>query len=574
MRQLDITQYYREEDRGNWSFAVQRVWEDPQNCHDCILHFPQNTYHFYPEGCLSGEYYPCNNDGSVKEIVFWLNGVTDVTIEGDGSTFLFHGLLSPFILDRCRGITIRNLDCDTGRPFFTQGTIVASGSDFVELQIDKEEFPYRVEGRNLIIEGDCWEHDLGDAWVLMQEFNSHTRGPQPGGHTAMARIGEGAFCTDNLPAQLWTLSASEGENGTVRLQGNLSYTMTEGNTLVFTHEKRYHSFAYVKDCAHICIENVAVHHAQSMGIIAQCTDTLTVKNCRYEVPQNSKRLISINADGVHCVNCSGLVHIADCVMDGMMDDGINVHGIYSLLDEIGKDGQIHLKHIHFQQFGVNVYFPGDEITFLDAATMQEVGTAIVEESHLEGIEYISLKLKTPVGVSLEKGMVTENRRRMPEVLIEGCAIGRNRPRGILMNTPKHAVIRNNRFYNSSSGVQLKGGPNFWGESGSTRDVQILNNRFEDCSYLDCAALVHIDQVHKHKEHGIPYHFNVVIRGNTFRTFCPKLVYARLVKGLTVEDNEFIKTDTYDDRGNTSQMILYDTTDVKTDIPREYIEILP
>ena len=312
-----------------------------------------------------------------------------------------------------------------------------------------------------------------------------------------------------------------------------------------------------------------MHHTQAMGIIAQCTKNLTVHGCCYEVAEDSHRYISLNADGVHCVNCTGLVHISDCLMDGMMDDGINVHGLYSLVDTVGENGAVRLKHIHFQQFGVQVYFPGDEIRFLNAATMQEVGTATVRQATMKDKQYLDLILDIPEELHIESGMVTENPKRMPDVLIEQNRIGRNRPRGVLMNSGKNVLIRNNVFYNSSSGIQIKGGPLFWGESGATNGVNILDNLFEDCCYLDCDATIRVDQVHSDRTHGVPYHYNLTVCNNVFKQFCNCMVYARLLKELTVVNNTFSKTNTYDDHGIKPHIILHDTSDVHTDISEEY-----
>ena len=571
MKILNVHDFHRPADGVNWTPAVRRALAHAATCADgATLTFPTATYHFYEEGCAREVYYPCNNDGGEKAIVFHLKELHNLTIDGEESHFIFHGRVSPFIADGCRNLTVRRLSADTANPFFIQGVITASGPDFVELDVDKTVFPHRTEGRNLIIEGESWEHDIGDWWVLAQEFDGTTRAPAPDSQVAVAKIGEGDFDMSSLPAQLWTLSAGMTENGHLRLQGNFSYTLRVGNVLIITHEKRDHSFAYLKECAEVTLEDLTVHHAQAMGIIAQCTHNLTVTGCRYEVKENSGRLISLNADGVHCVNCTGLVQVTDCVMDGMMDDGINVHGLYSTVDTVeGK--VVSLRHIHFQQHGVNVYFPGDEVVFLTPDTLQEVGTATVESATLRGTTHMVLTLHELPDVATLRGLITENRNRMPDVLIARNRFGRNRPRGVLMNSPKHVVIRDNVFYTSSSAIQFKGGPWFWGESGAVCDVLIEGNLFDDCGYADRSATIVMDQVLEHRDHGVPYHRNLTVRGNTFRQFSNRMASFRLLKGLTMVENTFIKTDTYADSGNDSQIILHDTYDVVTDIPETAIE---
>lgn len=62
-----------------------------------------------------------NNDESLKRIAFDLEGMRDFTIEGAGTKLLFSGFISPFNLERCRNVTIRDLSIDYTRTFHSEG---------------------------------------------------------------------------------------------------------------------------------------------------------------------------------------------------------------------------------------------------------------------------------------------------------------------------------------------------------------------------------------------------------------------------------------------------------------------
>ncbi len=572
MREINIRDYYLPADGDNWTSAVSRALAVADNRRDTTLVFPQGEYRFYPDGCQRAEYYPSNNDGGMKNIVFHLDGCENVTVDGQGSEFVFYGLVSPFILHRCRNVTVKNLSADTADVFYMQATIVAATAQRVELAVDTDLCPFAVENGNLVIENAHWRHNTGDVWVLLQEFNTATGGPAPGSLTMVAVIGETTVDRNYLPARLADLTASVTPDGHLVLEGDFGYTMTVGNTLIMTHERRDHSFATVFESCDTRFEHVTAYHAQSMGVACQCAHNVTLDNCRFMVREGSKRLLSINADATHFVNCSGLVHIKDCVMDGMMDDAVNVHGIYTTVTALEDMRHFTLELGHYQQFNVNVYYVGDEIVLYDTETMAEIGVGHIETATLVDERHIAVTLQDEADFPLAVGMTAENRERMPSVVVEGCRMGRNRPRGVLLSTPKPSVIRGNTFYNSCTAIQISGGPDaFWQEAGATRDVLVEDNHFCDCNYLGYGPVVHI--MRSGCPVGAPsviYHGKIVIRNNLFETFCRKMVDASLVADLTVENNRFVQTDTYPHGEDAPHMRLHCVEILHTDLPADEI----
>jgi len=96
-----------------------------------VLVFPKGVYHFWPDKAFEKHYFISNNDHGLKRIAFPVIGMENLTIYGGGSEFMFHGRMTPFVIDNSRNITIKNLSIDYGRPFFSQGEIVAAGQEYV-----------------------------------------------------------------------------------------------------------------------------------------------------------------------------------------------------------------------------------------------------------------------------------------------------------------------------------------------------------------------------------------------------------------------------------------------------------
>ena len=95
-------------------------------------------YHFYPQQAMVREYYMSNNDGGRKAIAFPLIGFDGLTVEGGGADFIFHGRISPFVIDACKNVTVRNLSIDYPRPFFSQARILASHDGYTDLRFDRD----------------------------------------------------------------------------------------------------------------------------------------------------------------------------------------------------------------------------------------------------------------------------------------------------------------------------------------------------------------------------------------------------------------------------------------------------
>jgi hypothetical protein len=73
---------------------------------DVTLVFPKGQYEFYPENAVEAHRAVTNHDSGLKRMVFPIFGFRGFTIDGGGSTFMFHGRISPIIVDGCKGTTL------------------------------------------------------------------------------------------------------------------------------------------------------------------------------------------------------------------------------------------------------------------------------------------------------------------------------------------------------------------------------------------------------------------------------------------------------------------------------------
>jgi hypothetical protein len=71
------------------------------------LEFPPGTYHFYPTFAPDIYCAITNNDNGLKRTPFPLIGFDSFEIDGNGSEFIFHGKMLPFIIENTNNLIIR-----------------------------------------------------------------------------------------------------------------------------------------------------------------------------------------------------------------------------------------------------------------------------------------------------------------------------------------------------------------------------------------------------------------------------------------------------------------------------------
>ena len=235
--------------------------------------------HLYPEHTAVRPYYVSNNDYSEKHIAFDLQNRRDLTIDGEGAELLFHGHVTPFVLDNAENITIRNLHVDYRNPFFIQARITDAGEDFTELTFDGDTFACRLKDGKLCFYSpeDGWESV--EEKVLVTEFDDNGRpSPYLGPYFTVLTPQEESF----LSGMYRYFDAEQAGENTIRLHGRIGYTHTVGNWWVCTFGGRHNPGIFITDSQNITLCDLELYHTAAMGVIGQCSENITLErvNCR------------------------------------------------------------------------------------------------------------------------------------------------------------------------------------------------------------------------------------------------------------------------------------------------------
>ena len=173
----------------------------------------------------------------------------------------------------------------------------------------------------------------------------------------------------------------------------------------------------------------------------------------------------------------------------MMDDALNVHGVY--LKVTAREGKHTLvgRFMHEQAFGYTWAMPGDSVRLVTSRDIQGLEGSFhvrsispADGELLKGARELRITFdeELPADYTPERQISMENLTRTPSVNFSHNLVRHNRARGILINTPRPVLIEDNTFdHVSGSAILFSTDNNMWYESGQTREVTIRRNLFQD-----------------------------------------------------------------------------------------------
>jgi hypothetical protein len=527
-KRISITDFGSKPDDGrNVISAVRNALKACEGQDSCILIFPKGRYDFWPD-------FTSNRN----TVGIQMDGLKNVVLDGNGSEFIFHGKMQIASLINCDRIKMMNFIVDWEIPLIAQGTYVEATDDHVDLKMDPR--VYSVENDVFYLVGEGWKSSPTGYFTMYDKIKKEI----------LYKTHDG----DNR--DVFSGKAEELEPGLVRFYGKPKVKPEPG-----TYQSLYAGTYIVtgisiSECKDTYLKDITIYHSLSNGVYGYRSENITMDNVSLTVNEKKGRVFSGVADASHFTNCKGLIRVINCKHEGQGDDFINVRGANSMIAEINDEFTLTTGGRNSSTCAA-----GDEIWFIYKETSQrgEVRTIKAVE-RVTGPDRRSPGSKVtftqPIPKNVKMGDFLENKTWNPSVEIRNCEIRKkNRARGILVTTPEKVVIENNYFRTAGTAILIEGDTEYWFESGAHNDLTIRNNVFEDVLTSGCAiggrwewgeAIITITPSHRPQdEKSIPYHKNIKIENNIFKTFDIPLVHARSVDRLSFTNNEIIRTYTYE-----------------------------
>lgn len=529
----------RDSKNNNASLAAKKLIEELNSRKDTthvFVIFPKGRYDFYPDGAFVREYYISNHDqDNPKSVGFALENLQNVTIDGQGSEFVFHGRMIPFALLNSKNITLKNFSIDFEIPALRQIKILEVNKENDEILA--EIYPkdnYRIENGKLIL--------LGEGYEITPQGSMPFRADKR--LTYIRR--DVSFNPE---------SVAEVSPDILRIKGwdQVSET-TPDERHVLRSWYRPTPGIFVSGCKNTVFENVKVHYAEGMGLLAQMSENITLD--RFSVclkGDDDPRFFTTQADATHFSGCKGVIISKNGLYEGMADDAINVHGTYLRVTKRVNDNTFQAKYMHPQAWGFLWGEIGDSVQFVESEKMELVGNSFVTtiksiKSIDKPTEFGAKEFEITFAEALPQEILEtgkfgiENLTWTPEVIFSGNTVRNNRARGALFSTPKRVICENNLFdHTHGTAILLCGDCNGWFETGACKEVIIRNNKFINAltaTYQFTNAVISIyPEIPNLNDQQKFFHSGIVIENNTFETFDRPLVYAKSTDGLIFRNNK-------------------------------------
>lgn len=517
--------------------ALAKIKAEYKEGEKVILRFPEGRYEFHEKGAAVREYYISNHDQTnPKKVGIALEDMKNLTLDGQGSEFVFHGRMLPVSLLRSENCLLKNFSIDFENPHIAQVKIVENDPQDGIVFEPAPWVDYRI-AKDSIFEA------YGEGWTMR-----HSWGIAFDGDTKHL-----VYNTSDIGCP--TKGASEVAPRRIHAPGWKDARLVPGTVVAMRGWGRPTPGIFLSHDVNTTIENVKVHYAEGMGLLAQLCENITLEKFGVCLKGDADpRYFTTQADATHFSGCKGKIVSCNGLYEGMMDDAINVHGTYMKVVKRVDDRTLVGRYMHGQSWGFEWGCPGDEVQFIRSNTMELVGkqNKIIsirpyDKEQTEGAREFLITFQEPVDqvINEQSGFGIENLTWTPEVLFSGNVIRNNRARGSLFSTPRKTIVENNLFdHTSGAAILLCGDCNGWFETGACRHVIIRKNRFVNAltnlfQFTNAVISIYpeIPDLKGQQQyfHGGP-EGGIVIEDNEFETFDAPILYAKSVDGLVFRNN--------------------------------------
>ena len=517
--------------------VIARIQAECKNGEPVILRFAEGRYNFHEKGAAVREYYISNHDQTnPKKVGLALEEMKNLTLDGQGAEFVFYGRMLPVSLLRSENCTLKNFQIDFANPHIAQVKVLENDPQKGIVFEPAPWMDYRIT-KDSVFEayGEGWK--MRHAWGIA--FEGATK------HLV--------YNTSDIGCP--TKGAREIAPRRILSPSWKDQRLVPGTVVAMRGWGRPTPGIFLSHDVNTTLQNVKVHYAEGMGLLAQLCENITLDGFGVCLRgADDPRYFTTQADATHFSGCKGKIISCNGLYEGMMDDAINVHGTYLKVVKRVDDRTLVGRYMHDQAWGFEWGCPGDEVQFVRSNTMELVGQENriasirpYDKEQIAGAREFLITFAEPVdtAISEQQGFGIENLTWTPEVVFSGNTIRNNRARGTLFSTPRLTVVENNLFdHTSGAAILLCGDCNGWFETGACRNVIIRKNTFKNALtnlFQFTNAVISIyPEIPNLKDQQKYFHGGkvggIVIENNVFETFDAPILYAKSVDGLIFRGN--------------------------------------
>ena len=517
------------------------------------IEFKQDVYHFHKEEAEEKLIHLSNTDSvkfPYKKIGVLIENISNLTLDGQGSLFNFHGNMMMLAMINSDNITLKNILFDYEVASTSELTVVAY--DLQDKWIDYKipiSLPFEIRDNNLywLSEKDSRGNYY---WIEKNAHNNYgiqVKYPQD----EMGR----SYYSEAHPFQN-IVDIKLKKSNLIRINySNLPpiKPVVGMNYQFLSNAQRETAGMLIYNSKNITLEHVQIAYMHGFGLLVQMSENILFDSIKIKTRDITERNTSSFADGIHVSGAKGKIVIKNSLFDNTHDDPINIHGTFTRVEKLLDPYTLELSYVHPQQGGFRQYHIGDEVKFYSRETLRAL-----EKDSFTVVDIVVEKDKSMVikfdrilpdciddKVDNEGKYVVENLTYTPEVHIQNNQFKNVFTRMILVSTNKKILIEDNYFsYATMATIFISNDSNEWYESGPVNDVTIRNNTFKIKSigrtYWKYAPAIYFMPVTKggqlpNYQHAI--HNNILIENNRFYLESDGIIRAESVGNLIFKNNK-------------------------------------
>lgn len=493
---------------------------------ETVIELEKGDYYFKRSGSEKMKFFSSGGRNCENYVLFPIENIENLTIEGNGSQFIYCDRVQPFLIKNCCNITLRNISTDYSFYRYAFAKVTSVTKTGFEAVLNKDEFNYYV--KDGFLNFICGEDVLS---TKKRQISMRKIEPEKS-CVYFLRVGE-SECPLNAAASNIYVDALETENGALfnyRKENTFIPEYKEGDTIILAYDnsREAQSF-YCEFSKNITFENVCIYRGGGMGFVADVCENILLDNYRIMKKEGRKEYFTTTADGIFLTNCNGNFTLKNSYISDTYDDAINVHGYYTKIEEILAPKKVKLSHLHPAHWGLIPYFKGDKVHISNPDTLNEEYILEIEEiSYDDDRNNIIVSFKEEVDLNV--GMLIENPDRTPDVLLENNVIKRA-PHMRL--SARNVLVRNNKLSLDSCDIYINDLITFWGESGAVKKFEITGNTFEKAKQgniiADSCRFPNSNHLHE----------KIIIKNNVFKMKHKEAIKLSCVKEVEEKNNIFL-----------------------------------
>lgn len=483
-----------------------------------VIQLEQGDYHLYRKSSSKQVYFISNtaskeeNPDPTKHIGFWIKDMKNLVIDGGGAHLITHGEMTSFVIDQSENITLRNFTLKAADPSVTEMEVIDTMTCTATFKIHPND-RYEIVDKQIKWLGTEWSFTGG----IAQTFDLYTN----------------ITNRCNLPTD-HAISLTDIGNHQIHVIYDREKTLYPGEIFQMRDAIRDEACGFIHLSKNIALEHLNLHFLGNFGIVGQYSENLTYKYLNFEPEYGSNRTCAGFADFVQMSGCKGKIRIIHSRFEGAQDDPVNIHGTHLKVIAYEPGNKISVRFMHPQSYGFKAFFPGDEIEFTDAHSLQCLHKASIRKVERINDYDCKLTLDSSIPSALQQQeVVVENITWTPEVEIRHNYFARTPTRGILVTTRRKVIIENNVFYRTPmSAIAVSDDARSWYESGPVHDLTIRNNHFIECG----SPVISIAPENDYPNGTV--HKGIRIEKNRFTLKDKLAIYARWTDNIRISGNYF------------------------------------